>query len=67
MSANLNYERAKRSARGPRPEAGDSAWHQPSLRGWRTEWDGEPFPVEVTKVHDAATIQPAAESKEPCA
>lgn len=54
MSANLNYAKAKqqaRAARAIREHPGDydqPARSQRPIPGWRTEWDGDPFPVTVT-------------------
>lgn len=57
MSGALNYAKAKANAKarvyGERAEPG----HYPSsLRGWRTEWDGDPFPVTVTQMATVSTM-----------
>lgn len=57
----MNYAKAKQerqarsSSRATPDTASTNGWNGSpvSLRGWRTEWDGEPFPVTVTTVEQA--------------
>lgn len=64
MSAGLNYSKAKHQARanhaihtaGPDTASTATGWTSVSLRGWRTEWDGDPFTVTVTKI-DNVTLE----------
>lgn len=49
MAGGLDYARARRRARVGAATASDRYYQRPH-RGWRTEWDGDPFPVVVGRI-----------------